>query len=114
MIEERSIYHNVDTINTFPTKKYLSMGCWVWVLWATKPDLFWFLFFFPKSKFGNHHIFVIYHDISKTLDVLVHLLYKLSIPHKDRPFLHTPGLTRIVMWSTPPHTFLLYCLTLKS
>ena len=21
MIEERSIYHNVDTINTFPTKK---------------------------------------------------------------------------------------------
>jgi hypothetical protein len=63
------------------------------------------IFFFPKSKFGNHHIFIIYHDISKTLDVLVHLLYKLSIPHKDRTFLHTPGYTRIVMWSPPPHFF---------
>jgi hypothetical protein len=98
MIEERSIYHNVDTINTFPTKKNICQWDVGFGFYGQpNPTCFDFFFFFPKSKFGNHHIFVIYHDISKTLDVLVHLLYKLSIPHKDRPFLHTPGLTRIVM-----------------
>jgi hypothetical protein len=53
-------------------------------------------------------MFVIYHDISKTLDVLVHLLYRLSIPHKNRTFQPTSGLTRIVMWSPPPTFFCIF------
>jgi hypothetical protein len=74
MIEERSIYHNVDTINTFPTKKKRICQWGVGFGLYGQPNSTCFdFFFFPKFKFGNHHIFVIYHDISKTLDVLVHL-----------------------------------------
>ena len=62
-------------------------------------------FFIPKVKYFNHHIFVIYHDISKSLDVLENPLYQLSIWHKDWRFLPTSGLTRIVLWSPPPTLF---------
>jgi hypothetical protein len=47
------------------------------------PIFFYYFFFIPKVKYFNHHIFVIYHDISKTLDVLESPLYQLSISHKD-------------------------------
>jgi hypothetical protein len=56
-------------------------------------------------------MFVIYHDISKTVDVLVHLLNMLSIPHKDRPFQPTSGLTRIVMLRPPPPLFSVFFYT---
>jgi hypothetical protein len=66
----------------------MSMGCRVWVLWATKIRKIWgkkpdFFLFIPKVKYFNHHSFVIYHGISKSLVVLESPLYQLSIWHKD-------------------------------
>jgi hypothetical protein len=72
-------------------------------------------FFFKNSKclsFSNTLILFIWNQISKTFVVLECKLYKLSIPHKDGPFQHTSGLTRIVMWN--PLHFFPYFVTFKS
>ena len=51
MIEERSIYHNVDTINTFPTKKNICQwGVGFGFYGQPNPTCFDFFFFFRNPN----------------------------------------------------------------
>jgi hypothetical protein len=83
------MYKNGDIVNTFPIKKTLCRWGVGFGFYGQpkseksgekKPDFFLFI---PKVKYFNHHSFVIYHGISKSLVVLESPLYQLSIWHKD-------------------------------
>jgi hypothetical protein len=51
MIEERSIYHNVDTIKTFPTKTNICQwGVGFGLYGQPNPTSFDFFFFFRNSN----------------------------------------------------------------
>ena len=81
LTDRRTFY--VDIVNTFPIKKTLrrwGVGCGFYGQPKSEKSIFLFI---AKVKYFNHHSFVIYHCISKSLVVLESPLYQLSIWHKD-------------------------------
>jgi hypothetical protein len=82
------MYTNVDIVDTFPIKRHYVdgvsgldfMGNQNPKNLGKQNPIFLFIL---KVKYFNHHSFVIYHDIPKSLVVLESPLYQLSIWHKD-------------------------------